>query len=199
MIRLPRTIRLDRSDEVIFAPPAAPGEWAVPGTFLFAGRPAESLTRKEQVALRSGFLGIASFGWSTLVTVSIVGAEDRAQAVQSLAQQLVDQLGAPDIATALPAAEEEIVLAEDLCRGHKEGTLIALHRTIDDAADGAGKGAEIREQFRTLKPRDTTAFSAGYLSGHDKAFHVVETDEDGEDDEGNTFDLSSFASGSEGR
>jgi hypothetical protein len=192
VIRLPRTIRLDRSDEVIFAPAAEPGEWAVPGTFLFAGRPIESLTRKEQVALRSGFLGIASFGWSTLVTVSIGRAEDRAEAVQALARQLVDQLGAPDLATALPAAEEELALAEDLCRGHAEGTLIALHRTVGGAVDGA----EIREQFRTLKPRDTTAFSAGYLSGHDKAFHVVETDEDEDED---ALDLSSFAVGSEGR
>ncbi len=185
MIRLPRTIRLDRSDEVIFAPPATPGEWAVPGTFMFAGRPAEDLNRKEKVAFRSGFLGIDSFGWSTLVMVSIARNEDRAEAVQALARQLVAQLGAPDIAAALPAAEEELALAEDLCRGHAEGTLIGLHRT----ADGAG----IREQFRTLKPRDTTAFSAGYLSGHDKAFHFVETDENAEED---AFDLSSFAEGS---
>ena len=188
MIRLPRTIRLDRSDEVIFAPPAAPGEWAVTGTFLFVGRPAESLSRKEKVALRSGFLGVSSFGWSTLVTVSIARPEDRDEAVQALARQLVDQLGAPDIAAALPAAEEELALAEDLCRGHAEGTLIALHRAVE--------GAEIREQFRTLKPRDSTAFSAGYLSGHDKAFHFVETDEDAEED---AFDLSSFAEGSNKR
>jgi len=185
VIRLPRTIRLDRSDEVIFAPPAAPGEWAVPGTFLFAGRPSESLGRKERVAFRSGFLGVDSFGWSTLVTVSIARPEERAGAVQALARQFVDTLGAPDLATALPAAEEEISLAEDLCRGHYEGTLIALHRTEDDAG--------IREQFRTLKPRDSTAFSAGYLSGHDKAFHFVETDDEEEEEEEGAFDLSTFA------
>lgn len=187
MIRLPRTIQLDRSDEVVFAPPATPGEWAVPGTFSFAGRPTESFDRKEKVAFRSGFLGITSFGWSTLVTVSIARAEDRADAVQALAQQLVDKLGAPNLAIALPAAEEELTLAEDLCRGHAEGTVIALHRTED--------GAGIHEQFRTLKPRDTTAFSAGYLSGHDKAFHVVEAD----DDETDRFDLSSFLQGSDKR
>ncbi len=62
MIRLPRTIRLDRSDTVIFAPAAEPGEWAVPGTFLFAGRDAASLDRKERIAFRSGFLGVAGFG-----------------------------------------------------------------------------------------------------------------------------------------
>lgn len=178
MIRLPRTIRLDRSDAVIFAPAAEPGEWAVSGTFMFAGRDPESLTRKEQIAFRSGFLGTASFGWSTLVTVTLARPQDQDDAVAALAQHLVDQLGAPSLAAARPAAEEELALAQDICRGHAEGTLIALHRTA--AADG------VREQFRTLKPRDSTAFSAGYLGGHDKAFHIVETDED------DLVDLASF-------
>ena len=183
MIRLPRTIRLDRSDAVIFAPAAEPGEWAVPGTFLFAGRDAESLDRKERIAFRSGFLGIAGFGWSTLVTVTFARAEDRAEMVEGLARQLVARLGAPDLAAAMPAAEEEVALAEDLCRGHAEGTLIALHR------EAAGDG--IRERFRTLKPRADTAFGAGHLGGHDKAFHFVETDE-----EEDGVDLRSLSEGS---
>jgi hypothetical protein len=181
VIRLPRTIRLDRSDAVIFAPAAEPGEWAVPGTFLFAGRSAESLDRKERIAFRSGFLGIAGFGWSTLVTVTFARAEDRAEMVEGLAHQLVARLGAPGLAAAMPAAEEEVALAEELCRGHAEGTLIALHR--DAESDG------IRERFRTLKPRADTAFGAGYLGGHDKAFHFFETDEEQEVG----VDLRSFA------
>ena len=180
MIKLPRTIRLDRSDAVIFTPAAEPGEWAVPGTFIFAGRDAEGLSRKEQIALRSGFLGIASFGWSTLVTVTLVRPQDRAEAVAVLAEQLVTQLGAPSLEIAQAAAEEEIALAEDLCRGHAEGTLIALHRTAEEGG--------LRERFRTLKPRDETAFGAGYLGGHDRAFHFMETEEE---DEG--FDLSALA------
>lgn len=183
MTRLPRTIRLDPSDRVVFAHAAEPGEWAVPGTFLFAGRPVADLTRKEQIAFRSGFLGIASFGYSTLVTVTPCRPDERAAAVAALAQQFVTHLGAPDVATALPAAEEEIALAEDLCRGHAEGTLIALARTDE--------GGAIRERFRTLKPRDETAFSAGYLQGHDRAFFVVESDED-DDDDGHGIDLAAL-------
>jgi hypothetical protein len=179
VIRLPRTIQLDRSDTVIFAPAASPGEWAVTGTFLFAGRDPESLSRKEQIAFRSGFLGVESFGWSTLVTVTLARQEDRDDMVATLARQFVEQLGAPSLAAATPAAAEEVSLAEDLCRGHGEGTLIALHRSADERG--------IREQFRTLKPRETTAFSASYLGGHDKAFHMVETDED------EAFDLAAFA------
>ncbi|MFD1914218.1 DUF6505 family protein [Halodurantibacterium flavum] len=170
MILLPRTIQLDPSDTVIFAPAAAPGEWAVPGTFLYHGRPAGNLNRKEQIAFRSGFLGVESFGHSTLVTVTPARPEERAAVVEALAAQFVAKLGAPDIATARPAAEEEIAFAEDICRGHPQGTLIALHR--------AREGDDIREQFRTIRPRDETAFSAGYLRGHDRAFHIIETDED---------------------
>jgi hypothetical protein len=172
VIHLPRTIRLDASDTVVFARAAEPGEWAVAGTFVFAGRPAESLSRKEQIAFRSGFLGIESFGNSTLVVVSEATEEERAGAVESLAGQLVARLGAPDIETARPAAEEELALARDLCRGHSVGTLVALHRSRE--------GEAIREQFRTLKPRDETAFSAAYLRGHDRAFFMVETEEEGE-------------------
>lgn len=170
MTRLPRTIRLDASDTVVFAPAAAPGEWAVPGTFLFAGRPEGSLDRKARIAFRSGFLGVASFGFSTLVVVSEASATERTAMVDALARQFVAHLGAPDPATATPAAREEVALAEDLCRGHAVGTLIALHRTRD--------GKAIREQFRTLRPRDQTLFASTDLRGHDRAFHIVETDDE---------------------
>ncbi len=168
---MPRTIRLDASDTVVFAQAAAPGEWAVPGTFLFAGRDPESLTRKEAIAFRTGFLGIASFGFSTLAVVSELRAGERAAAVEMLAAQLVARLGAPGMAEARPAAEEEIGVAASLCAGHGVGTLIALHRSHDES------GA-IRERFRSLRPRGDTALGAGHLGGHDRAFSVVETDEE---------------------
>lgn len=165
-----RTIRLDRSDAVIFAPAAEPGEWAVPGTFLFAGRAPESLGRKEQIAFRSGFLGIDSFGHSTLATVTDATEAQIRAATDTLARALVAHLSAPDAATARPAAEEEIALASDLCRGHAPGTLIALYRSHE--------GGQIRERFRSLRPRDETLFGAHDLAGHDRAFHIVESDEE---------------------
>jgi hypothetical protein len=165
--RLPRTIRLDPSDKVVFLHPAEPGEWAVAGTFMFWGRAPDSLSRKEAIAFRSGFVGVDSFGHSTLVTVQDATVTERAQMVQTLAAQFVTHLGAPSIDAALPAAEEEVALAETLCKGHATNTLIALHRRFDD--DGA-----IREQFRTLRPRDETAFSASHLQGHDRAFQFFE-------------------------
>lgn len=166
MTRLPRTIRLDPSDKVVFAHAAEPGEWAVPGTFLFWGRDPATLSRKEAIAFRSGFLGVDSFGHSTLVAVQEARADERAAMVDRLAAQLVAHLGAPSLAAARPAAEEEVALAESLCRDHPVNTLIGLHRTQQDGA--------IREQFRTLKPRDETAFSASHLQGHDRAFQFFE-------------------------
>jgi hypothetical protein len=165
--RLPRTIRLDASDRHVFAHAAEPGEWAVPGTFLFWDRAADSLTRKEAIAFRSGFLGVDSFGHSTLVTVQEARAEERAEMVETLARQLVAHLGAPSTDIARPAAEQEVALAESLCADHRIGTLIALHRRRGE--DGA-----IREQFRTLRPRDETAFSSSHLRGHDRAFQFFE-------------------------
>ena len=169
MTRLLRTIRLDASDTVVFARAAAPGEWAVPGTFLFWGRPAESLSRKEAIAFRTGFLGVESFGHSTLVAVQEATGAEHAQAVERLAAALVAQMGAPSIEVARVAAREELALSESLAEDHPLNTLIALHRRHD--------GADIREQFRTLRPRERTAFGAEYLQGHERAFHIVEEDE----------------------
>jgi hypothetical protein len=185
--RLPRAIRLDGSDAVVFATAAAPGEWVVPGTFLFAGRDPDRLSRKERVAFRSGFLGVDSFGHSTLATVTEATEAERAAMVARLAAQFVARLGAPDLAAALPAAEEEVALAEDICRGHPVNALIALHRAHEE-------GGAIRERFRSLKPRDETAFSAEHLRGHDRAFHLVETDED-DPAEGHAIDLVALRDG----
>lgn len=170
MTRLPRTIQLDASDKVVFAQAADPGEWAVPGTFLFWGRAPDTLSRKDTIAFRSGFLGVGSFGHSTLVTVQEASAAERAAMIEALAQNLVTHLGAPSLDAARPAAEEEVALAESLCAAHPINTLVALHRRHNEGA--------IVEQFRTLKPRDETAFSASHLQGHDRAFHFVEEVED---------------------
>jgi hypothetical protein len=143
-VRLLRTIRLDPSDQFVFERAAEPGEWAVSGAFAFwDGDPAE-LAGKQRAAFRSGFLGVNSLGWSTLVQIVEAKDGDRATAVDVLAQRLVDRFGAPDLATARKAAEEEVTFAQSLC-DHPADTLVAVHRTIDDG--------EIREAFRTLRPR----------------------------------------------
>jgi uncharacterized protein DUF6505 len=143
-VKLLRTIRLDPSDTFIFERAAEPGEWAVPGGFVFFAADPAALEGKARVAFRSGFLGIASLGFSTLVQIVEASEADRAAAIEALAAQLVARFGAPDLATARRAAGEEFAFAASLT-DHPPDTLIAMHRVF---ADGA-----IRETFRTLKAR----------------------------------------------
>ncbi|HEU5017463.1 MAG TPA: DUF6505 family protein [Pseudolabrys sp.] len=144
-MKLLRTIRLDTSDTFVFERAAEPGEWAVSGAFVFwAGDPAV-LRGKARAAFRSGFLGIDSLGRSTLVQIVEAGAHERAHLVETLAQRLVTSFGAPDMAAARAAAEEEVAFSESLCDPPVD-TLIAVHRTADSG--------ETRETFRTLRPRN---------------------------------------------
>jgi hypothetical protein len=168
MLKLPRTIRLDPSDTFVFERAAAPGEWAVSGAFVFWNRDPATLGQKQRVALRSGFLGIDSLGWSTLAVVTEATEAERQAMVERLAGQLVAKFGAPDLAAARGAAEEEVAFAASLC-DHPSQTLLAVQRSVEDG--------EIRERFRTLKPREG-AIDADRLHAHARAFtfHEVEGD-----------------------
>lgn len=157
-----RTIRLDPSDAFVFTRAAEPGEWAVPGTFLFWERPLATLIGKERAAFRSGLLGVESFGWSTLATIVEISDEEREAAITRLAQRLLTECGAPDAAAARAAAEAEIAAAIELAEP-PVGTLVALHRSVE--------AGEIVERFRTLLP--------GTDERHGRVFEFVEEPEDG--------------------
>ena len=143
-MKLIRTIRLDPSDTFVLARAAEPGEWAVSGAFVFWNDDAAKLEGKARSALRSGFLGVESLGWSTLVQIVQASEADRVAVIDRLAQQLVTHFGAPDMAAARAAAEEEVAFAASLCN-HAADTLIAVHRTFENGV--------VREGFRTLHPR----------------------------------------------
>jgi len=85
MLKLPRTIRLDPSDTFVFERAAEPGEWAVSGAFVFWNQDPARLGQKARVALRSGFLGIDSLGWSTLAIVTEATEAERETMVERLA------------------------------------------------------------------------------------------------------------------
>ena len=168
MLKFPRTIRLDPSDTFVFERAAEPGEWAVSGAFMFWNRDPAGLNQKQRVALRSGFLGIDSFGWSTLAVVTGASEADRQVMVDRLATQLLEKFGAPDLNAARLASEEEVAFAASLC-DHPAQTLLAVQRSVENG--------EIRERFRTLKPREAAA-GADRLHAHAPAFtfHEVEGD-----------------------
>jgi hypothetical protein len=168
MLKLPRTIRLDPSDTFVFERAAESGEWAVSGAFVFWNLDPAGLGQKQRVALRSGFLGIDSLGWSTLAIVTEATDADRQAMVERLTRQLLERFGAPDLEAARLAAGEEIAFAASLC-DHPPQTLLAVQRSVDNG--------EIRERFRTLKPREGTP-GADRLHAHASAFtfHEIEGD-----------------------
>ena len=141
MIRFPLTVRLDDSDTHIFERAAEGGEWAIPGSFVFSNLSADDLTGKTGQAFSLGFLGLASFGWSSLVKVGEMPDAEYETLANSLALHFVARYGAPDIESALPAAREELEFATGLCE-HPLNSIIAVDRTLGD--DG------IREQFRLV-------------------------------------------------
>ena len=164
-MKLLRTIALDASDTFVFDVPAEPGDWAVSGAFRFCDRDPAELSGTDRSAFRSGFLGVQSWGWSTLAQIVHATEDDRRTVVELLASQLVERFGAPDPATARLAAEEEVAFAQSLCT-HPISTLIAVHRS---ASDG-----DVRESFRRLQLREG--------EHHGKAFSFMEVEDDSEPD-----------------
>lgn len=162
-MKLLRTIRLDPSDTFVFDAPAEPGEWAVSGAFVFWHRDPAALEGKARTAFRSGFLGLTSLGWSTLVQIVEADEGDRRAVVDMLAQRLLSEFGAPTAEQALAAAEEEVAFVQSLCEPPLD-TLVAVHRSFD--------GGEVRETFRTLRPRagakPTRAFSFFEVEGEEE-------------------------------
>jgi len=157
-----RTIRLDASDTFVFETAAEPGEWAVSGAFVFASVDQSTLKGKARAQFRSGFLGVQSLGWSTLVEIVETTVEERARAVDVLAAHLKEQFGAPDLAMARAAAEQEIDFATSLAE-HPSGMLAAVTRTVEEGA--------IRETFRSLRPaasRPPAAFAFLQASDEDE-------------------------------
>jgi len=163
-VKLLRTIALDPSDTFVFDVAAEPGDWAVSGAFRFYERDPATLAGKDRAAFRSGFLGVQSWGWSTLVQIVPATEQDRHALVERLAAQLVEKFGAPDLATAHPAAEEEVAFVESLCT-HPVSSLIAVHRAAEDG--------EVRETFRRLQLKEGQ-------DRHSKAFSFMEIEDDAE-------------------
>jgi len=161
-VKLIRTIQLDASDTFVFEKTATPGEWAVSGAFVFWNNDPATLQGRARTAFRSGFLGVSSLGWSTLVQIVEADEDDRRAVIDMLAKQLVSKFGAPTMDAARAAAEEEVAFAASLCTQPAD-TLVAVHRVYEDGA--------VRESFRTLRPRNgakpARAFSFLEVEGED--------------------------------
>ena len=159
----PLTIRLDDSDTHVFERAAEPGEWAIPGSFTFADVEPDTLDGKRLQAFRGGFLGLQSFGWSTLVEIGEIADEEFDIMVNALALHFVARYGAPDAKAALPAAEAEAEFAAGLCE-YEPHTLLAVEREF--GPDG------IIERFKVVRPQ-------GDDPSRPRVWSIVEDGEDG--------------------
>ena len=161
-MRLPRAIRLDQSDLHVFERPCEPGEWAIPGGFAYWEVDPARLEGKAQLAFRSGWLGLTSFGHSTLVEIAEIDEAAFFAAVERLARHIEAAYGAPSFGHALAAARQEIDDAAALCE-HKLGTLLAVERAPSEEA--------FVERFRVIQP--------SRAADHAKIWQVVEDPERG--------------------
>jgi hypothetical protein len=142
-VKFLRTLRLDASDPHVFERAAEPGEWAIPGTFLFSNDTPETLTGKRRQAFVQGWLGLDSFGHSTLVAIAEIGDGALNELINRLADHLVEHYGAPDRAIARPMAEAEIRYAAELAEPGGDGLLAVMREFGEDG---------ILERFRILQP-----------------------------------------------
>ena len=161
-MKLAKTIRFDPSDLNVFPRAADEGEWAIAGSFCFAGLGEEDIKGKVKQAFSNGFLGLESLGFSTLVNIVTAKPGDIGKIEKRLCEIFITEFGAPDEAAAMAAATEEIRFMAELCDDHKTGTLLAIQRSLGD--DG------IRESFRSLPKPESCA--------EQKIWTMVDDDDD---------------------
>lgn len=145
MTRLLTCVRLDDSDRHAYEQAADAGEWCVPGGFAFWDLDDRALTEgKSAEAFRHGFLGLRSYGRSTVVCVGEIPDDELQAVTEALARHLVERYGAPSIEAAMPVAREELALAQSLCE-QPVGTLLTVERELI--------GGEIAERFKVVRDR----------------------------------------------
>ncbi|MCP4320169.1 MAG: hypothetical protein GY789_30385 [Hyphomicrobiales bacterium] len=144
MQKLLRTLRFDSSDVSVFGVAAAERECAVSCAFQFCDLQWEELDGKTRQAFNNGFLGLASFGYSTFASVCEISDSALAETEMVFARYILENFAAPDFQSSLDAAREEIGYALQLCQDVPENTVFAVRREF--SMDG-----RIKESFHTIE------------------------------------------------
>ena len=142
-MKFPRAIRLDGSDVEVYERAARPGEWTVPGSFVFLDVEPSTLEGKALQAFKGGFLGTETFGWTTLVEIADIDEDEYSQVIDRIAAYLIEHHGAPHIAAALPVAGEEADYATTICE-YPLSTLLAIERDFSDEG--------LSESLKVIRP-----------------------------------------------
>lgn len=145
-MKLARAIHFDESDMRVYHSPARTGEWCLSGGFEFSNWTEADLTGKARQAFANGWLGLETFGRVTFVAVTQVEPAEAAALEEALAAHFVAFYGAPDLASALPVARDEIAQMAELCEDHAPNTLLTVLRELT--------GAGVRESYSVIAPQD---------------------------------------------
>lgn len=158
--RFLRAVRLDPSDTQVYERAAVPGEWAVPGSFAFWDTNPKQLTGKARQAFHNGFLGTQSFGWTTLVEVDAISAEELGSVIDGLSRHFMTHWGAPNHESAEQVAREEVEFAVSLC-DQPIHTLLAMTRDVESEG--------VVENFRVVPPPSALDHSQVRIWGLDES------------------------------
>jgi hypothetical protein len=127
-LRMPRIIAGDPRDARSFGAAAAPGEWAIAGSFRYAHRDPATLHDRERLAFRCSWLGLESFSAARRVEVATIDESELDRMARRLAAHLIEFAGVGNTAVAVDLAREEIGVAQALA-DHPPGTLLELIRS----------------------------------------------------------------------
>ena len=145
-MKFAKTIRFDKSDLNVFENASEEAEWAISGAFEFSNDLNENLIGKRKQSFANGFLGLDTFGRSTLVSIVSIDESKKNLILDKLANYFIEKYGAPNLNEAKKVAKEEINFMIDICENHEIGSLMAVSRTLED--DG------IHEKFRHIPKGD---------------------------------------------
>ena len=139
---------------------------------MHAGADAQRVQARHHLVARDRRARVVDDAGVEVQGVSRAGRGRRGQPQRQAGQRRV--VAAPDLAAARTAAEEEVAFAASLC-DHPRDTLVAVRRSFENG--------EIREAFRTLRPRGERQPM--------RAFSFL--DVEGEEEPGETVDLAALA------
>lgn len=137
-MRFLKAVRLDASDEHVFAPEgaAADGDWVVSGGYAVCPLEAGGHRRPGCHCLDS-FVAAGSLRRCTIAEVAPIDGDVYREVVEQMVRHFVADLGAPTEEDARRVAEEEAAYTADLCQGFDEGVWITVQR--EPNAEGCGE------------------------------------------------------------
>ena len=145
-MKLARTIHFDDSDFNVFARPAETGEWAISGGFEFSNWTEGDLVGKARQAFANGWLGLESYGRSTVVAVGKVETAEVEALKDQLAQHFVDIYGAPSLEAAKSVAAQELEYMCELAEDQEPNAILVVQRELTESG--------VKESFRAIKAQD---------------------------------------------